>query len=202
MLIQRQLIQHLAAVIRDNKSAPCKRKFRGTFVPARARIAPKFILPRAPPVVIPFFAYFGNERDSASRFFVFPLAIFIGDAASKIRVTIMSCTMTVDKHLTLSGKQSRFRAPIPRWARGRSKHYFHTVDRKLDGFNEVSQLWRPRERQIALFDFATLRFRRRAREVYISELLSPAARMSAQITSVFARLETALVASRRAVAIR
>lgn len=73
MLIQRQLIQHLAAVIRDNKSVPCKRKFRGTFVPTRARIAPKFILPRAAPVVIPFFAYFGNERDSAPRFFVTPL---------------------------------------------------------------------------------------------------------------------------------
>lgn len=73
MLIQRQLIQHLAAVIRDNKSVPCKRKFRGTFVPTRTRIAPKFILPRALPVVILFFAYFGNERGSAPRFFVFPL---------------------------------------------------------------------------------------------------------------------------------
>jgi len=46
MLIQQQLIQHLGAVICDNKSVPCKRKFRGTFVPTRARIALKFILPR------------------------------------------------------------------------------------------------------------------------------------------------------------
>lgn len=130
MLIQRQLIQHLAAFISDNKSAPCKRKFRGTFVPVRAHIAPKFILPRALPVVIPFFAYFGNGRifwrDFASRFFVFPLAIFdlIGDTASKICVTIMSRSRAVDKHLTLSGKQSRFRAPIPQWAHGRSNTIF------------------------------------------------------------------------------
>lgn len=84
-------------------------------------------------------------------------------------------------------------------AGGRLNTIFARRPETRNGFNEVSQLWwlRNRERQIASFDFATLRFRRRAREVYISELLSPTARMPAQITSVFARLETALVASRR-----
>lgn len=38
----------------------------------------------------------------------------------------MSCSMTVDKHLTLSGKQSHFHAPIPQWRARQIKYYFHT----------------------------------------------------------------------------
>jgi len=117
MLIQRQLIQHWPPLFATNKSAPCKRKFRGALLfRPRARIATKFILPRTRArAVIPFFAYFGNGRASASRFFVSPppslprpspfpppLILSRGDVAPKICVTVTSCSMIADKYLTLT----------------------------------------------------------------------------------------------------
>ena len=168
MLIQQQLIQHLGAVICDNKSAPCKRKFRGTFVPTRSRIALKFILPRRTAPLLPHSSHILATSEipclslppllSPLRFFVSSLNFRV--TAPKICVTVMSCSMTVDKHLTLSGKQSHFHAPIPQWRARQIKYYFHTSTGNSNRFNEVSQLWqlRNRERQIALFGFPTLRF--------------------------------------------
>jgi hypothetical protein len=135
MLIQRQLIQHWPPLFATNKSAPCKRKFRGALLfRPRARIATKFILPRTRArAVIPFFAYFGNGLASASRFFVSPspsllprpsllpsplLILSRGDAAPKICVTVTSCSMIVDKYLTLTDSGlGVFTVPVPQWQR-------------------------------------------------------------------------------------
>lgn len=38
----------------------------------------------------------------------------------------MSCSVTVDKYLTLSGKQSHFHAPIPQW-RARARARLNTI---------------------------------------------------------------------------
>lgn len=205
MLIQRQLIQHLAAVIRDNKSAPCKRKFRGTFVPTRARIAPKFILPRAR-ACCPLLSHSSHilaTSETPRPGSLFPLSILVGDTASKICVTVMSCSMTVDKHLTFSGKQSHFHASIPQWcARARArkiKYYFRTptgnsmlLMRCHNYGDYVTVNGKLRYLIFPSFDFDVVR----AKYTFPSYYL-PRSVCLREYIYVFARLETTLVASRR-----
>lgn len=121
MLIQRQLIQHRLPLFATTNPRHANVNSAALLCSSsRSYCAEIYFISRAV-VVIPFFAYFGNGRASARRFFVSSLNFLVGDTASKICVTVMSCAMTVDKHLTLTESNL-----ITRFSMVPVKHYFHS----------------------------------------------------------------------------